>query len=141
MIDVTRILNVGSLSAFIEEVPAGSTVRVEVSDVMRRNSVNVVTSTLTIHGGGRTGELVELRYSMHGFDFSSKSRAGQMLTVAQLVREYLAALGFDVRSGRYAVPDNLVRLEGVLECIEWRRGKEQHWVVEPSEAYRRVVAL
>lgn len=105
MIDVTQVLNVSSLSAFIEEVPAGSVVRVEVSDVRHPNNVNAVTSTLTIHGGGRDGGLVELRYSVSGFDFSA-----HLFTFGQIRAEFPRAR----------------TQQGVTR---WRNGRRNHTVV------------
>ena len=137
-----RVLYVATLADFAEEVkPEGTIVRVLVTDDHNVRS-GTVTSTLTVQGDSRfEPSLVCLRYSVTSLGAEPHTRAGQMLIVAKLVRDYLSALGYTVRDGQYALLVDFTAPEGTLECVKWRRRERGNWYVEPSDAYRRVVGV
>ena len=107
----------------------------------RQNSLPIVEVTLGLQAFNDHGELVWLSRSVTiaGFrrngafdDPKKQARYEAMDDLQRIVAEQLEALGFQVRAGRYVLPQDLLPLNGVFDCVAWYRDEEDRIRVRPA---------
>ena len=139
-----NVVTVPSFTDLIAEMPdtPNRIARIVLGEKTRRqNSLPIVNVTLDLQAFNDHGELVWLSRSVTiaGFrrngtfdDHQKQSRYEAMSDLQRIVEEQLEALGFQVRAGRYVLPQDLLPLNGVFECAEWYRDEEDRIRVRPA---------
>jgi len=140
----TRVLRVPSLSAFVQEIPPvngkPAVVRLNAVESFLPNGKTAMprkTIGLSLQGVNDQGELVWL-YEGHviiwmpdgpGFADDRSIYAG-LPVLREIVRAHLLGLGYDVREGDYALPEEVQPLSARFECAKWVKAGDQRWQPE-----------
>ena len=140
----TRVLRVPSLSAFVQEIPPvngkPAVVRLNAVESFLPNGKTAMprkTIGLSLQGVNDQGELVWL-YEGHviiwmpdgpGFTDDRSIYAG-LPVLREIVRAHLLGLGYDVREGDYALPEEVQPLSARFECAKWVKAGDQRWQPE-----------
>ncbi len=143
-----NVVTVPSFGDFVEETGAEGPERIArlvLGEKSRQsNGLPAVTVTLdlqALNGINGSDELVWLSKSVTiiGFrrngafkDPKKQARYEAMDDLERIVKERLEALGFEVRPGRYVLPEDLHPLNGVFDCTEWYRDDEGLPQVRPA---------
>lgn len=128
---------VNTLADFTREIPPPATLYFNMTERTGHHTYGVgnqaiVIPTKEIHldlqGLNLTGQIIWL-HEFHEFERSPNndhfwhSRAEntwkQFPYMRQLIADHLATLGYEVRPGQFALPDNLKPIGGIFECIRW----------------------
>lgn len=135
----TRVIRVTSLQQFTREVPSVSPAdRQAIVRLVNRQTEGHHSAALmlSLQGVNADGEIVWLCEGhtvswLHGRPFgrAAESIYACMDALATIVRAHLSSLGYDVRSGDYALPDALQPLSASFECARWVRRAVHDWQV------------
>lgn len=135
-----KLLCVENLAQFLAEVPP-DLVRLSLTyQVQGAGPAPVRRYTLRLQGWNAAEELVQLtedariNLSPDGrspWDTRDRSLQAAVAPWRDLVQAYLAAHGYTVQCGFYAVPDYLKIMDGQFECVTWARDGDQ-WTVQPT---------
>lgn len=139
-----RVLRVPSLAAFVQEIPPvngkPAVVRLNAVESFLPNGKTAMprkTIGLSLQGVNDQGELVWL-YEGHviiwmpdgpGFTDDRSIYAG-LPVLREIVRAHLLGLGYDVREGDYALPEEVQPLSARFECAKWVKAADQRWQPE-----------
>jgi len=141
-----RIVQVGTLAAFRAEVPAigGPPVRLnqtERSDVTDgRFQIPYKEIELSLQGINARDEIVWLMWS-YRFDFPGDefmNRKGHsvyqlMPDMRTMVETWLRERYYEVMSGQYALPKNIVLMRGSFECVRFVQDGDEGYRLEAVE--------
>ncbi len=137
----TRCVRVPSLAAFVQEIPPvngkPAVVRLNATESFLPNGKTAIprkTIGLSLQGVNDQGEIVWLHENHTiiwmpdgpGFADDRSIYAG-LPVLRDIVRAHLAALGYDVRDGDYALPPSVQPLSARFECARWVKADEQTW--------------
>jgi hypothetical protein len=136
----TRVLRVTSLKDFVTEVPARKdpdSPRTPLRLINRRAEGQFSAGLLlSVQGLNASGEIVWLCEGrtiawLYGQPFgpAAESAYAGMRELETIVRAYLVALGYDVRTGDYGLPHYLKPLGTSFECAKWVPLGESEWPV------------
>jgi hypothetical protein len=142
MKDYPRVVQVGSLADFQKEVPIGTEIPFgdDLPAIVRLNlnEMNAPTQgiprklvALDLQGVNDQDEIVWLHYSQHVYWAQNGPAFGRdasiyegLKTMHGLVEDHLTRLGYEVRDGRYGIPDAIKPLRGQFECVRWIKDDE-----------------
>ncbi len=124
------VVQVSNLAEFTADVPPGI-VRLNLStrSVNSRPSRDV---NLDLFGVNDLGEIVWLHESVSVLWVEDEPAPGRDVQVYEgmgraktLVKAHLETLTYQVRGGRYAVPNDVIPLRGEFECVQWVEDEEE----------------
>jgi hypothetical protein len=155
MKEYPHVLQVNSLAEFQVEIPLPSrlpgspveprapVVRLNLTEMFWHKSGGIPQKLvgLDLQGVNDRGEIVWLHYGQQVLWIPSGPLSGRdasiyegMSTMRDLVRAYLVGLGYQVRGGRYGIPDAIKPLRGCFECARWEKdGDEVYTVVAVND--------
>lgn len=135
---------VANLESFRAEIPTG-VVRLSLSSIDRQSSTmpplgerNVC---LDLQALNDNDQVVWLHYDRRFtvtrgpdgkdefFQPGAKSIYEGMFTAAEIVKDYLKELGYEVRTGMLGVPQDIVPLRAEFECLRWEKKNNGDWHV------------
>jgi hypothetical protein len=130
MSDNRRIVQLGSLAEFCQEVPVSSHVRListeQFGSTANKFPIPTVTCNLDLFGINIFDEIVWLHTSYETYRVDDKflSRDGEQICelypkFKELVNHWLIVRGYTVRGGSYAIPVDVKLIRGVFECVRW----------------------
>jgi hypothetical protein len=138
-----QVVQVPTLAEFQAEVPVGNdgspVVRLNISESWVPGQIPQKRVNVDLYGVNGQGEIVWLHDShlvlwaqnkpMFGRDTAIYEGMGQMY---DLVKAYLKEQGYEVRGGRYGIPNSIDPLRGAFECVRWVKEGEESFRVEAA---------
>ncbi len=130
-----RVVQVSSLTEFTAEVEPG-VVRLSLSTRTRPTPPSRDVS-LDLFGVNDRDEVVWLHDNVSVFWAHKGPMLGRDAQIYEgmgqaqaLVKAHLEGQGYQVRGGRYAVPNDVTPLRGEFECVRWVRDEDGAYRVE-----------
>ena len=138
----SRVVRVTTLKDFQKEVPSGVVRLLSSKTQLPSSTLPLFRYSLSLQGVNAQFEIVWLNETHDammdtegkGFGPDNASIIKGTLRLADIVRNYLIAQGYDVRDGDYGLPDDLKPLQAHFECAEWKKVGECEWEVTPIQA-------
>ena len=142
-----NVISTVSFSSFVAEVEKEQTVRLCPGEKyalerfgLESNTISVPARRLTldVQGFNHEGELVWLSWSITvhwGNDGPltpvDQDRYDGMFGLRRIAQDALETAGYQVRMGRYALPNDCVPINGHFDCAEWYKDKRDRLCVRP----------
>ena len=139
-----NVITVPSFSDFVEEACPAQVVRLVLGEksyhfhglpsteitldlqaLSDRNELIWLNKSLTVTGFRRNGDFDDPR---------EQARYEAMYDLERIVQQRLETLGFEVRAGRYVLPDALKPLNGIVDCAEWYRNENERLQVQAVDS-------
>ena len=144
-----NVITTSTFSDFVTEVAKGQVVRLCLGEKYApekygtgHNVISVPAKriTLDVQGFNGEGDLIWLsrgitvRWSNDGpATPDDKDRHDGMSELRHIVLDALEEIGYQVRPGRYTLPNEYIPLNGYFDCAEWYKDEEGHVRVRPVD--------